>query len=129
MSTFMKMTIHIHPHRYDDFMDALTTYVVPMNEDNGLMLQASFVEVMGALKPTIIHDIWEAEDGGKAVNDLLTQVYAKDTRWDEYSKRVKDIIVYEEMRFMIKAAGRMKSFFEETDVPRGALFTEESEYS
>lgn len=127
MSVFMKMTIHIHPHRYDDFMEALTTYVVPMNKDNGIILQASFVEVMGALKPTVIHDIWESEDGAKAFNDLLTQVYAKDPRWDEYCKRVKDIIVFEEMTFMIKAAGEMKGHYEEKEAPRGSLFTEEKD--
>lgn len=124
MSIFMKMTIHVDPYQLDEFMDALSSCVIPMNEEHGWMLQASFVEVLGPLKPTVIHDIWELKDINTAVTDWMAQPFANDPRWIEYSQRVRDIIVYEDTVFMVKKFGRLQNYYADEETGRSAIFTE-----
>lgn len=114
MSIYMKMRIEIDPYGLEEFFDAFSTLVVPMNEELGCVLQASFVETIGPIKPTVVHDIWEICDIQTAVTDWMTAPFANDPRWIEYSERVKDIIVREETVFMVKRLGRMVPAFDET---------------
>ena len=110
MSIYMKMRIEVDPYYLEEFLDALSTLVVPMNEERGCVLQASFVETLGPIKPVVVHDIWEIKDVQTAVTDWMNAPYANDPRWHEYSKRVKDIIFKEETVFMVKRLGRMTPF-------------------
>lgn len=109
----MKMRIEVDPHHLEDFFDAFTTLVVPMNEERGTILQASFVETLGPIKPAVVHDIWEIKDIQTAVTEWMQAPFAGDPRWHEYSARVKDIIVKEETVFMVKRAGRMVPMFDD----------------
>lgn len=112
MSIFMKMRIEVDPYGLEEFFDAFSTLVVPMNEERGVVLQASFVETLGPIRPTVVHDIWEISDIQTAVTDWMDAPFAGDARWIEYSERVKDLIVREETVFMVKRHGRMISAFE-----------------
>lgn len=113
MSIFMKMRIEIDPHGIDEFFDAFETLVVPMNEERGVVLQASFVETLGPIKPSVVHDIWEIRDIQTAVTDWMAAPFANDPRWHEYSRRVKDLIIREETVFMVKRAGRLVAAYDE----------------
>ena len=112
MSIYMKMRIEVDPYGLEEFFDAFSTLVVPMNEERGCILQASFVETLGPIKPTVVHDIWEVRDIQTAVTDWMDAPFANDPRWLEYSDRVKDIIVAEETVFMVKRYGQMPSVFD-----------------
>lgn len=115
MSIYMKMRIEIDPYGLEEFFDAFATLVVPMNEERGCILHASFVETLGPIKPTVVHDIWEICDIQTAVTDWMDAPFANDPRWIEYSERVKDIIVREETVFMVKRLGRMVPAFGQTE--------------
>jgi|GEM_PF-2389245 len=115
MSIYMKMRIEVDPHFLEEFFEALTTYVVPMNEERGSVLLASFVETLGPIKPAVVHDIWEVESIQMAVTEWMSAPFASDPRWHEYSKRVKDIIVKEETVFMVKRAGRLEPFLKDSE--------------
>ena len=110
MSIYMKMRIEVDPHHLEDFFEVFERCVVPMNEERGVVLQASFVETLGPIKPVVVHDIWEIKDIQTAVTDWMNAPFANDPRWHEYSTRVKDIIVKEETVFMVKRLGRMMPF-------------------
>ena len=124
----MKMRIEVDPHAVEEFFDAFSTLVVPMNEERGIVLQASFIETLGPIKPTVIHDIWEIRDIQTAVTDWMSAPFASDPRWHAYSERVKDIIVKEETVFMIKRLGKMVPVYEENSTAQEhhpGLFTNE----
>jgi len=127
MSIFMKMRIEIDPYGQEEFFEALETLVVPMNEERGAVLQGCFIETFGPIKPMVVHDIWEVKDVHTAVSDWMSQPFAHDPRWHEYSRRVKDIIIKEETVFMVKKFGRMVEFHEDSEVSshNAGIFKEE----
>lgn len=128
MSIYMKMRIEVDPHHLEEFCEAFSTLVIPMNEERRVLLQASFVETLGPIKPAVVHNIWEIRDIQTAVTDWMSAPFASDPRWHEYSERVKDIIVREETVFMVKRFGRMLPAFEENQIAQGhnpGLFTNE----
>jgi hypothetical protein len=111
MSIFMKATLKIRTPQLVEFLDVLENNLVPMMEDQGWRLHGTFVQRFGSMQPTVVVDLWEMEDMAHVERVLKDTGYRTDKRYLASQPVLESAVIEEQLEFMQRKFGRMKSFF------------------